>query len=209
MSGPSRSQAGFALLEVLVSLVLLAVVLAMLPGTLRAGQRAWETAGQQSEVQNHATGLDVIARRLESAMPVFERLPNGLSRAAFAGTETAVSWVTSLPDGPSGGGLYKMSLGAKAQGGGETQALLLTMVPFGRNGPPTETVIADRIGALGFRYATSAQGKGALAQWQSTWGEREGLPTHIELLVRPVRGTDSRVDQRRVVAIRSARSGSN
>ena len=106
----SRSDSGYSLIELLISLSILALLLAMIPGTLRLGRRAWETPGQIDETPG-AAALAFAERQLKSALPIFKRNAQGLQGLQFSGSEQSLSFVSELQSGPYGGGLYKIDVG--------------------------------------------------------------------------------------------------
>ena len=75
----NRSTAGFTLVELLVSLTILALLLAMVPGTLRLGRRAWETPVQLDQSSDELAALGFLQTQIKSAVPIFERDAQGAS----------------------------------------------------------------------------------------------------------------------------------
>ena len=113
--------AGFTVIELLISVVLLALILATTHSALRFGQRSWEVAEEIEHVDHANAALKFIEQRLVQAMALYEREADGRLRVAFRGTAIKVSFIASTAVGPAGGGLYRFELGAAPnQSGGQS-----------------------------------------------------------------------------------------
>ena len=98
---PARpGEAGFTLIEVLVSLVILVVILSFIPGTLRIGQRVW----QLDDTYERRAALDNFRRyaeqRLTEAMAIHIRDRTGRVRLEFTGDPGRVIFVAPAAAGP-------------------------------------------------------------------------------------------------------------
>jgi general secretion pathway protein J len=178
-------EAGFSLVELLVSLTLLAMILALLPGAFRTGKRGWETA---SVIERRAAGdasIDYLRHRIAEAAPLFDKDESGRSRLAFSGGSQDLSFVAPAPSGPVGGGLYRFTLTAQPRAGAGSFALVLRMVPYRQQEPqfasvPSEHVLMPAIGSFHLRYF-GIQNEKELARWSDTWPRQDQLPVMIEL----------------------------
>lgn len=177
---PNRCDAGFTLVELLVSLTILALLLAMVPGTLRLGRRAWETPGQLDQASDELAALGFVQTHIKSAVPIFERDAQGVSRIAFSGKPQSVSFVLPLSGGPNGGGLYRVDLG---------EALRVSLYQ-GANAsgqsalPGEERSLGNLSGRLQFRYFGPLQ-FGQAPLWQDVWARTDRLPDLVEIKALP------------------------
>lgn len=185
---PSNSDDGFALSELLISLTILALLLAMLPGTLRLGKRAWETPGALADTPAVAA-LTFAGQHLKRALPVFETSSAGLPRLAFSGTERGVRFIAELATGPRGGGLYRISIGSDAAASRPGVHLAL----YRGSSDGTEMAAEQRdlssaFDQLQFRYF-GAPAPGEPAQWQAAWDRQDRLPDLVDVVATSVPGS--------------------
>ena len=181
----SDGEAGFSLIELLVSLTLLAMILAMLPGAFRTGKRGWETASVIEQRAAADASIDYLRHRLAEAAPLFDKDESGRSQLAFSGGSQALSFVAPAPSGPVGGGLYRFTLTAQPSAGAVPLALILRMVPYRQQEPqfasaPSEHVLMPAIGSFRLRYF-GIQNEKELPAWSDVWPRQDRLPAMIEL----------------------------
>ena len=175
-----RSDAGFTLVELLVSLTILALLLAMVPGTLRLGRRAWETPGQLDQASDELAALGFVQTHVKSAVPIFERDAQGVSRIAFSGGPQSLNFVVPLSGGPNGGGLYRIDLGSALrislyQGANVTAQSALR---------GEERALGNLSGRLQFRYFGPLQ-FGQVPLWHDAWPRTDRLPDLVEIKALP------------------------
>ncbi len=181
--------AGFTLIELMVSLILLAAVLAMLPGAFRTAQRVWSSeVDMAAESQLNATRA-YLGRTLSAAMPLVTRRDSGQIGLAFSGTAGSVSFVAPARSGPEGAGLYwhtlMVQIPAPNKGDWTTLVLRQSMYPMGPNpaaGEASERTLFEAAAGLRFRFFGAEQAGGA-RQWREAWTRRDALPELIELSV--------------------------
>jgi prepilin-type N-terminal cleavage/methylation domain-containing protein len=179
---------GFTLIEVLVTLVLLALVLALVSGGLRFARGTWEATARLDEEAGHDIAENFLQARLSEALPLYEQGTAGTVRVAFQGHSESLRFVAPTPNGPAGAGLYRFVLEV-ARGYGPGQALVVRLAPYqseqGRPGvdtPPEAHVLVGNVRSLSLRYF----GRGALrAQpaWHTAWSRSDVLPDLIELTI--------------------------
>jgi hypothetical protein len=179
---PAGADAGFALVDALVSLILVAMILALLPGSVETGKRAWQAAISQDGSNERAAALSMLAQRLESALPVFERDADGLAQIAFLGGPESVTFVAGLSDGPMRGGLYRLTLQAQQAGSARRRSLMLMLSPFQRQDSdatfaPVDHAVIDNIETASFRYFGPVDTNSEPA-WHTTWTRTDQLPLH-------------------------------
>jgi general secretion pathway protein J len=190
---------GYTLIELLISLTILALLLAMVPSTLRLGKRAWETPGELEDAPA-AAALTFAGQQLKSALPVYERNDNGLPQMVFEGTPQRVSFLAELQTGPFGGGLYRVEVGQPRSAAATSSgtAVRLTLYRPEKQHAPLNTEERDLSGTyseVNFRYFGSPA-PGAAAQWQSTWPRNDRLPDLIDLVAKsraPAKAADAQI----------------
>ncbi len=199
VSAPRRladREGGFALLELLASLTLLALLIAMMPGTLRLGKRAWETPGGTMDTPD-AAAVAFVATTAQGALPVFVRDSLGLGgRVAFRGDADSLSFVAELGSGPAGGGLYRIGLSA-SDGRPPVLSLALFREAVSDPAPLEERRLSRTYRSVSFKYYGSPA-PGAAASWQDSWHRSDRLPDLIDFVAAANTNTKSASLQARV-----------
>jgi general secretion pathway protein J len=188
-AGP-EPEGGFSLLEVLVSLMLLALILSFIPGTLRIGQRVWETDEDFERRAALSTFRRYVEQRLAEAMPIHRRDRSGL-RIEFAGESDRVAFVAPAEAGPAGGGVYRFDL-RRADGAGWARPLVLRQALYrpatgaeaeaSGQSPTLEHESAMRAVDLSFRYF-GAPNAGESRVWLAQWPRQDSLPELVEMSI--------------------------
>lgn len=184
----SRHEAGFSLLELLVSLALLALILVAMPSLLRLGERAREASEDLDRSGAPGAALAFMEQRLAQAMPGYERNADGRLTVTFRGRPDNVSFVAPSALGPAGGGLYRFELRANAEVDG-ARALALRWSLYRPStaeadaSPPTqERILVANIAGLGLRYFGRPK-PDAEPAWFDEWTRTDLLPDLVELRV--------------------------
>jgi prepilin-type N-terminal cleavage/methylation domain-containing protein len=188
---PSRSdrafgQQGFSLLEMLVALVILALVLAFLPGAFRLARQVWTATAILDRDSSRDAGLDFLETRLAEAMPLFEPGRAGLVNILFAGSPDKVRFVAPSRNGPAGGGLYSYTIELRPRDNQSSLLVVMVAPYFGPQpegtAPPAaeEQVLADDVSAAEFRYFGRHELRQAPA-WQGEWKRTDTLPELVQL----------------------------
>jgi len=215
MTGAARSPAtrsAFTLLEMLLSVTLLATAFAIAYGTFAAATRAWQRGTQVAD----AVGAgDLVMERLVSALRSAVYFPAEYPRYAFLHEQTRqeppaarVSWVTAAagflpPDAPLAGAAYRIEIEFDPEG--ETGPELIQRAWRHLVEEPEDAQIDRRVisrNVRGFRVRMRApEEEEPLDAWREDWDEREPLPRSVELTLL-ISEADSRGDdlvlQRRV-----------
>ena len=177
-------EAGFTLIEMLVAISILALVLAMLPGTFSLAHRTWDATAILDHQARQDGGRSLLQARLTEAMPIFEPVGSGAVRLVFTGSAEALSFVAPSANGPQGAGLYRFSLEMKAQGG--RNALTVAIAPYasarpdGDSATAEEHVLYEDVAGSSFRYFGRKELRGT-PSWQTEWTRRDALPDAVEL----------------------------
>jgi general secretion pathway protein J len=183
-----RPDAGFTLIEVLVSLVLLALLLALLAGGLRYARSTWEATARLDEVAAGDMAETFLRARVAEAMPLYEQRKAGTVRALFSGSGDSMSFVAPAPNGPAGAGLYRYTL--EAAGTGATQRMLIVslaphlplLIESALERPPERYELMRNIRSVSFRYF----GRGDLRSepaWHTAWPRTDALPSLVEVII--------------------------
>ncbi len=198
-------QAGFTVLEVLVCVMILALILSFLPGTLRVGQRVWETDDAFARRAGLSAFCRHVEQRLTEAMPIYRRTQAGTLRMEFDGAPDRLSFVAPANAGPGGGGVYHFTLSLN-DGGGASNALALTQTLYRPRDAfaPANTLDSrpassrhlapEPVRSLAFRYFGAAL-PGREPGWHAQWPREDALPDLVEMTVT----TASRVEPARFV----------
>jgi prepilin-type N-terminal cleavage/methylation domain-containing protein len=182
-------EGGFTLIEVLVSLVLLAFVLALLAGGMRFARGTWDAAARLDEL----AGSDLVERflraRLGEAMAVYEQRTAGIVRVAFHGTGDALSFVAPAPNGPAGAGLYRYALQVADGAGSQGRALVVRVAPYragqseaGAEWASQRHELARNLKSVAFRYF-GRSGLKAEPVWHTAWTRADALPSLVEMTI--------------------------
>ncbi len=184
--------AGFTIIELLVSLTILALILSFLPGTLRMGQRVWETDETFEQRAALSAFQRYVEQRLAEAMPIYWRDGARGLRIEFEGESGRIVFVAPAEAGPAGGGVYRFEL-RQEDGAGPARPLILRQTLYrGRaNGlagreeetDPSSAVehrTAGRIAVLTIRYFGSIEGQ-KNPEWQTRWPLADRLPELVEI----------------------------
>jgi prepilin-type N-terminal cleavage/methylation domain-containing protein len=182
---------GFTLLELLVSLVLLALILSFVGGALRFGTRAWEAATALDRGASMAAVRTFLEQRLAEAMPVHERNEAGRVRIAFSGLPQELSFVSPFTRGEAGGGLYRFRLHLQSvvRGAQPEMALALRQSLYRSDfiRPVAETsadgqFLLQDIAGIGFRYFGRKDARSS-PEWSPEWRRADALPELIEMSI--------------------------
>jgi len=180
--GPLVSQAGFSVLELLISLALLALIFAGAPAALRLGQRAWETSEDLDRIGTATAALSFIEQRLLQAMPLYERLDDGRLRIAFNGSADSISFIAPARIGENGGGLYRFELtgGAAADARRGLQLRWTLYRPFSQLAETSGRMLDQEVVDARFRYFGPIKVNEA-SDWVDQWTRTDVLPQLVEI----------------------------
>ncbi len=179
--GP-RGDAGFTIIEVLISIVLLALILSTTQSALRFGQRSWEISDDMERIDATGAVLKFVEQRLTQTMPLYQREADGRLRVAFWGGADSVKFIAPSVIGSAGGGLYRFELIATSDADGRHGLTLRwrQYQPISSNAVDDERLLIPDIDNLSFRYFGQVK-PGDAPSWVDEWSRTDSLPDLVEL----------------------------
>lgn len=179
-----RREAGFTLVELLVALALLALSVAMLPGALRLGARAWDAQTELERASDAGLALHAIEQKLATALLLQDLDPEtGQLRFGFSGDARRLNFLAASDTGPAGAGVYRWRLEpATASDTGLVMQVSLHGAKSGEAGLETRTLLRETT-PVRFRYFGSQPTDDDDAQWRDAWDRTDALPTLVELTI--------------------------
>ena len=172
---------GFTLLELLISLGILAALLAVLLGGLRVGLAAWRQGDERAEVHQRLRSVaGLFTRPVAGAFPYRMAPPAGGTPAVqFKGEERRLAFVTLAPPFPLGASIAFTAVSFAHQGG-ERPGLAVREKALPNADPfevETPLLVEPSITDLAFRYLRPGGG------WEASWdgAAERSLPQAVEV----------------------------
>jgi general secretion pathway protein J len=178
---------GFTLIEVIVSLALLAFALALTFGTLRGATRATERSEATAVRTERLRAVQGFLRaQIGAAMPIaYEVEPSTGEAWYLRGERDKVEFVGAMPGYLSRGGPYLQTFELQRGGKGLqlvfSYQLLTTEGPIAREREPK--VLLDGIADGQFEFRT-IDASGKAGDWQDDWQARGQIPPLLRLKLR-------------------------
>ncbi len=177
---PRRGPDGFTLLELVVSLTLLAIIALVVSGIARVSHGSLAKGEKRmTELARMRKSLAIITSQIEScaALPLDGQ---GGKTACFEGTESAMRFATnySLWRGQKGNVVVRYHVGDDDRG---NRRLSATESLTGTENQREEVLLAG-MKAIGFEYFATegTDGKGA---WQETWNDDLRTPEKVRISI--------------------------
>ena len=200
MKPEASRENGFALVELLVSLALLALMVTYTVSsifTLRQLNRISEQAAAQDEV-------DAVTRYLRQDIGdlrlMFETRQNGAQTLIFEGAPHSLTFIGSSDGARETGGLHQVRMYLNDAGNLIAERQLLQTQPVG---PINSVVLLRHVGSLQFAY-TGPAGLRSRTGWLESWPRGNASPVALRIVVEFKPG-DSRRWPGTLVPIRAAR----
>lgn len=184
-------EAGFTLVELLVSLMVLSLVMSFVPGALRSGQRIWEMERRLDEEAALSSFRRYVEQRLAEAMPLQSRLPGRGVLLEFTGEPDRIAFIAPAASGPGGGGVYRFEL--KLEPGAGRSTLILRQSIYRRPQPKALQATSDTpppmamerrlhggIDGLALSYYGAPE-QDQPATWSDRWTRSDRLPDLVEI----------------------------
>ena len=191
-TNPRRRAQGFTLLELTIALVLVALIGAVLYGSLSLAGDSWSRGESKvQKVNEMRSAEDFLRRTLTSQHPL--RFQKVLEKPMyFLGTREALSYAAALP-GRAGGGMYYFRITA----GNDGRLTLARVIPdysalaLPDFGNAEFSVLADGIASVRFGYFGRDPGSADTVSptWRDRWDDPQRLPDLIRIDVTPTAGT--------------------
>ncbi len=176
-------QDGFTLLELLISVTLLALMATLITSGLKVASNSWDRAHARIEAAQEVRLIEqFIFRELSEARPLRVRLEDG-KNSVFQGEPWRVGFTALLPTQQGVGGLYRLALYAEPHAGGERLVLSYRLyrpstVPSPQ--PARRRVLLGALQQIAFDFYGLQDG-GARSGWQPEWRHAQRLPEMVRL----------------------------
>lgn len=187
--GARRRDGGFTLLELLVSMTLLGLILALLFGGLRTGNRVWESSNSRTDAVARIQTVHGFLRAQVSALTPLAAAAEagGEPKAAFEGERERLRFVAMLPSHFGVGGFQTIEVRAIEREGARDLGLAWWPYLPGENAPaePDEdssAVLLEDVGEVAFAYF-GAEGEDAEPAWTERWLDQPAPPELVRLSV--------------------------
>jgi general secretion pathway protein J len=173
------NSAGFALVQLLTSLVILGMLSLLLVQGVFVGRRVWEHVDSNAaSAQSLASAQNVLRDRLERAFPLtdYQSAPPYVD---FDGDETAMDFLATPPDSGRPAALRHYVL--KVTAGGD---LLLSSVSdlATNNAPSLDQTLLRNVQQLDLAYFGPLVSD-PVNRWRTNWNQQSGLPKLIRVRV--------------------------
>jgi general secretion pathway protein J len=187
MTRDSNTQSGFTLIEVLISITLLAMLGTLIANGTRLGGRTWTNAERLTTDSDDVVLLQSLFHRaIIGARPAFASPDPRDSTIVFAGEPTALGLMVPQPGSQSTGPWVRERFYVGRSGA--SSALFVSFqsdaAPAAENGSVTgkPTVLLDHIARVEFGYFGPA-GPGMAPAWQDSWTGRNRLPDLVRIAI--------------------------
>jgi general secretion pathway protein J len=174
---------GFTLIELIVSLTILAVILGLLGGALRVLSKNADANTERIETLDMASRAFDILQRDASGLQRLVSSTGKSARFIFAGTQDSLSFVTLEPPYPSDAGPYFINYSVAPRG--KTIELTRARAPFQTNmrvfpGATPANSVALMEGQFKYEFAYAQRGPRG-GTWKAAWADPSRLPDFIRL----------------------------
>lgn len=181
MSPPAERQAGFTLVEMLVSLMVLSMTASMVAAGLGGGVHLWQRdSSRQQALEDVESAQASLRIRIERAVPA-TRYDGRAPYADFSGASDSVRFLSPPAETYGLGALRRNTLQLTADG----TLMLSSTNDLWRNAPSTirEEVLMRGVQSVDIAYF-GALPDGNSRQWQSLWQHRAKPPLLVRVRVR-------------------------
>jgi general secretion pathway protein J len=191
----AHQSSGFTLIELIIALSLLALMSAVMFGSLSMAGRAWDGGeAKVGEVSAMRQTQEFLREHLSAEYPM--RLRKVVEMPLlFAGERDEMRYTAALPPRVVDGGVYYFRL-ALARSGDKSQLILERLIPDAAALQEPEfrdaerSVLADGIAELRLSYfgRDPDAADTDVPTWRDRWGDRQRLPLLVRIEVKPEKG---------------------
>lgn len=178
----TASEAGYAIIEMLVSLLIMGMVSVMMISGFSAGRRVWERTDSQTHAAEIVGGAQMLLRqRLEHIFPVtqFDTMPPGVD---FDGQSNSLTFIAPprAAQSPSALRRYKLWLSPR----GELVISSLSTVALDPKGAADENlVLLSGVQALDISYFGMSRADVKAPGWYPDWTKKREAPNLLRIHV--------------------------
>ncbi|HTM08379.1 MAG TPA: prepilin-type N-terminal cleavage/methylation domain-containing protein [Verrucomicrobiae bacterium] len=197
---PPIDDGGFTLVELVLSMTLLAIMVGILYGSFFLSERAVAKAQARADhSQNLRTREEILAGYIRSAFPY--RLSARDASVYFIGSDRAVEFISSLSTGLGGRGMSRVRISSDLASGGADVSLEEEMPvrvgdkSTGGGGYRNNILLAEGLRGLRFEYLDPGTDTQKFEEnWVDEWDgkQKRALPRAIRLVFRGDRGEEVR-----------------
>jgi general secretion pathway protein J len=176
-----RRDAGFTLVELLVTLALMSLLSVIVLGSLRFGIKAWQREATHAEAIDQVRHAATMLRKvIEDAYPYYALGSDGRNRIEFQGTSEYLVMIAPAPLALGGIGRVKVRVFLERRG--DQQDLMLSSEPELADGtsPRATTPLIANVKAVAMSYLQGI-GSASDATWQKEWMLASRLPQLVRL----------------------------
>jgi general secretion pathway protein J len=184
---PTRNQAGFTLVEILVAMTLVGLLSTLIFSGVRLGAQAWtKVEHRTADFTDIGAVQDVLRRTIASGYPAFASSDLTDRTVTFDGDRASLSLVAPLPAAIEAGVLARERFFVAQNG--PTQALFMAWrldlpssdgaIPL----PENEVPLLDHVRTAQFNYFGRPDDR-AGPIWQDSWRGRRFLPEMVRLRI--------------------------
>lgn len=195
-SKATRHDGGFTLLELLVSLALIALLMVAMPAALNLAKRTQATATQLDRQATAEATASFIEQRLAEATSIYDRGGDGRLLVIFRGEPGLLAFVAPVTFATAQSGLARLQfeIGTDADG---RSGLIMTWTAWRplESGDPAPVVLsrlmlpdATEFQLRYFGAATASQ----KPEWTTTWTRQDRIPDLIEFRISNGAALDTR-----------------
>jgi general secretion pathway protein J len=179
MSPQRNRDAGFTLVELLVSLAVLGLLAVLLSSGLRFGARAWERSEAHTEGMDEVMRVRALLRHeIEQAYPEYVTSDRKHPHVAFIGTGATMTFLAPAPQASGIEGLAEVTLsGVQKQ---SHVGLTMAIRPDGSAEGIAGELLLNDLAFLRFGYFGSDEAGGPAA-WHDEWTNRKTLPLLVKI----------------------------